>query len=334
VVGSNISPEVYLRQEPDVVAGNPKMVMGRSSLMKFLACPHKWLKSVQDDSESLRWGNVIDCALLTPESFQRRFVVAPETYPAAKGEEKPWNFNATYCKGWRSDRESEGFSVIKSSDMAEANAAVKAMEENDFAVELLKSSGKQTMLVGEYHDEATGIVVPLKALLDFEPVKEIVDGFDLKPSPFARYLGDLKTTESAAPRAFEKSIYTYNYDAQAWLSLTLYNAATGERRDGWQFIIQENSAPFETPDRHPAIYEGGEFMQTGEAKVMRALKLYCQCLKTGIWPSYPLGSRMKIGNSAYVANPEPWMLKQIVEGMDEIVIPSEQPKAETNDVIP
>lgn len=320
IVGDNIQPEVYLRQEPGIQRGNPAMVMSRSSLMDFMACPHRWLTSPDKDSEAMEWGSLIDTIALSPGSFAKKYKVAPATYTSDKGEEKDWNYNAKFCKNWRDDKKAQGFDVIKQSEFDEAQAALTAIESNDFVIEVLKNSRKQVMVIGQYVDETTKLVIPLKCLIDIEPNIG---------SEWERYLSDFKTTASAHPRLFEKSVFNFNYDAQGFMFMELHNAATGIKegqpgyRDSFQWIIQESSAPFEVPTIHPAMYAYGDFYEIGKAKVLRALKLYCRCLKTGVWPSYDPAPRVLIGGHSYIAQPEPWMLKATVEGMAAFVEPPE-----------
>lgn len=301
IIGSDIDVETYLRQEPDVNKGDPKFVMQRSELIRFFDNPNKWLKSSNDGGN--KFGELLDCILLTPEKFEKQFAVAPKEYacePTKKDprEFKPWNFQATVCKDWREEMESRGLKVVKSNEIDEVRSAEKIFLENPFCADLLAASDKQVMVVGEYHDHKTGIVVPVKSLLDFAPRKD---------SQFKNVLGDLKTTESAKPSKFEWSIFNYGYDAQAYLNMELFNQATGEERDTWQFLIQENTAPFHCPERQPWLT--ADFLQIGMMKVLNALEYYSWCIANDSWPGYPTENRMAFG-TGYGAGVWPNMMEK------------------------
>lgn len=322
IVGHDISNATYIRQEPGVERGNPVMVMSRSSLSRFCECPSKWKKSKEEEAtDSMEFGTLLDTALLAPDKFEELYVVAPATYTNDKMEEKDWNYNAKFCKAWRDERESKGKKVIKQTEMDELEVALKSVSENPFMKGLLGSANckKQVMIVGWYEDEATGLKIPMKCLIDVVPNKG---------TSWSRYLADLKTTRSANPHSFEKDVDGSWYDAQAWLFLEMLNAANGaldikhpDHRDSFQWALCENTPPFEVPDRHPAIYEDGEFMELGKAKILRALKQYCQCLKTGHWPSYNPSPRLLIGEHSYVAQPKPWMLAAGNDQIPDLVVP-------------
>lgn len=327
VVGDNIPPEVYMRQEPGVERGSAGFVMGRSSLMDFLPCPRRWKNGgVEKSSSSLDWGTNIDSAILTPDSFTEKFTIAPETYPASDGSNKPWTRQAKFCKEWEAKRNAAGITVLKQDEYDEVQQALSAFQRNTFAMDILKASKKQVMVIGFYCDESTGLQIPVKCLIDFQPVT-------------GRMLGDYKSSQSAAPGSFEGSIFEYAYDVQAWLSLQLWNTATGEHRDGWQFLVQENKPPFEMPDVQPAIYEGGSFMELGNARGIRALKLYAQCVKTGVWLSYGMGGRLRINDSVYVADTAEWMNRKTLEAFESVtepkaVKPSDLPPDDTQGITP
>jgi hypothetical protein len=150
------------------------------------------------------------------------------------------------------------------------------------------------MATASYQDEETGIVVPLKILIDLLPGKD---------SQWSGTIVDFKTTESAALRKWRSKVYQFNYDAQAAFYLDVWNATTGEDRQDFRNIVQESYAPYQTEKR----LTSQEFLEIGRSKYMKALALYCACLKSNLWPGYDSDCRTIDGWQ--LTEPEPWMVQ-------------------------
>ncbi len=311
IQSSDCTPDNYRQYGNRWKRGEKLFVMSRSELMAFSECPHKWLSGVEgDDTKSTEWGSLIDCLVLTPNQFESRYAVAPEAYPWTKAptkadprpqpELKPWNWNADYCKDWRAAQ--GGKIVIKPDLLATARDAVYTLTENENVAELLIRCRKSVFVTADYHDKATGLVIPVKILLDLVPD-------EIHPR-FGKSLADLKTAVSAKPSDFERAIFDHNYDAQAALYTDIYVAATGEDRCEWLFALQENQEPFEVADPMPAL--SSEFLDLGRMKYKHALEFYARCLAENHFPSYSAGSRLTV-DGRYFSEPSPWMISTAVE---------------------
>jgi len=302
VIGDGITYKQYssqpMKDKVPAKRGDKEFIMSRGELMEFAHCPSRWRAGFNSDpTPATDWGSVVDCLALTPDQFEKRYAVASATYYDEKsGKDKPWNWVATHCKNWRDEKEHDGFEIVKSETFEQAKIAVAKLMANKFIADLFACSKRQVMVTGEYHDEATKLVIPVRCLIDLVP--------DHLSRSYGNMLSDLKTARDAAPRHFEKAIFEFDYDVQAWLSLALYNLATGEYRNGWQLVIQENIEPFETPEFQPFL--STEYLQIGEARLAAALKFYAQCLAHNAWPSYaPPPGRLIIG-CTYAAAPPIW----------------------------
>lgn len=276
--------------------GDTDYVMTRSSLMDFVVCPERWINGYEGgESKSTEWGNLIDCMVLTPLQFGSRYVIIPKTYPDSKtGEPKEWNFNAAYCKKWRADH--AGKQAIKRELEQEACEATKRLL-NDIRVrDMLSGEGTKTQVwvKGIYVDPETNMEVPIQSLIDIVPS---VDG------KYGRGLADLKTTQSAHTKAWQKSVHKFNYDAQAAISMDLWNKATAEDRTDWFHVVQESYAPYQVGRKLLSC----EFIEQGRTRASEALKKYCQCLKTGKWPDYEDDHRNTMDGWTIV-QPESWMV--------------------------
>lgn len=110
---------------------------------------------------------------------------------------------------------------------------------------------------------------------------------DWTPDQDGRYVDDAKSTAgSARPRNWIRSqLYAMGYDIQAaWYLRGL--RAVGRKPVGFRFVIVENYPPFalSVVTLDPAA------MALAERKVERALGIWRECMRTGVWPGY--GQRM------------------------------------------
>jgi len=306
LVGFNVDSEAYHRQ--DAERGTPEFAMSPSSLKAFLECPARWKAGYNSpDSDAKDWGNLVDCLALTPAAFKDRYAVKPETYPAPsdharvkKGEIKagdplPWNANAKICEAWESDVEKRGLEPLSARVAKEATIAASCLVDDEKIRSFLEASDRQALIVGEWVDDdrgGTGLVIPVRCLIDLAPWKE---------SEFSDCLGDLKTGRSAGVIAFGKFAFQMGYHIQAAFDLDLWNAAHGENRTTWCFIVQESYPPYQTGRR---IFSQ-EAIECGRRKYTAALELYAKCLKSGVWPGYDDTDEAAQGWS--VIHPPPWL---------------------------
>lgn len=93
---------------------------------------------------------------------------------------------------------------------------------------------------------------------------------------------DLKTTEDASPRGFQKSVATWRYFVQASFYLDGVQAATGTRPDQFIFICVEKKPPYAV-----AVYAAdAEMIAAGAAAAARDLEVLATCKAANAWPGY------------------------------------------------
>lgn len=92
---------------------------------------------------------------------------------------------------------------------------------------------------------------------------------------------DVKSTASAHPEDFARSVVNYGYHAQeAWYSDG--HRANGRPVEGFVFLAWEKKAPFVT-----ARYElPPSIVAEGRAICRKALATYADCTRTDTWPGY------------------------------------------------
>lgn len=290
IVKANSDPDLYHQQEDGIERGNPDYVMTRSSLMAFRSCPAKWRAGwIPKDTEATEWGSMQDCRVLTPDRFSQRYILTPKTCKATKtmscvregeaqvGDDIEWNPQAGECKAWKRDQEKRGLIVLSAAEKGESDLALGILFADTRIKTLINCSQKQVLVTGEYEDKETGLVIPVKCLIDLVPDKD---------SDYGKTVADFKTCRSAHPHTWNKAVDEYGYDAQASMILDLYTAATGEDRCQFVHVLQENTHPWQTGRRMLSM----EFVALGRLKTTEALKRYCQCLSTQSWPDWDIES--------------------------------------------
>lgn len=90
---------------------------------------------------------------------------------------------------------------------------------------------------------------------------------------------DLKTTTSAIPADFTRSVTSYGYDLQAEWYRTIHQLTTGTRPDFIHVVVEKKP-----PYLLSVIRLGPLFTTTGATKVRAALDTYSTCTHTGTWP--------------------------------------------------
>ena len=333
LAGKGVSPDAY--HDHNIQRGEREHPVSPSMLKAFAHCPSRWIHGyVSPDSQSKDFGNLLDTLVLTPELFGKRYAVEPSEYTNEKGEKKPWHNGAKVCKEWQLDQIAKGLIITNDVAIAEARLATQRIIDDEILSGFIAASDRQVLVEGEWLDEKTGIVLPVRCLLDLAPRPD---------TEFATCLGDLKSSRSAAIQAFQRDVFKFGYHIQAAFDLDIFNAATGEQRGKWCIVVQENFQPFEIGRRmmvdvEPGTQpESGNMINLGRSQYRRILENYCWCLANEKWPSYDDTDESSGGWTAIAA--EPWMEGQVLfeprfstdDSEDEEPPAPEDPKG---DVIP
>lgn len=277
VISSEVNPREYHSVKPS--RGDPTYPVSPSMLSDFALCPEAWMKGFQrDPSVALAWGNLVDCLYLTPEQFENVYALHPETYINADGERKKWRNDSRIkeVRLWR--EENAGKEPIDNDTVSEAWTAVKRLHEDKVIWGLRSDSKTQVYVAGEWSDEKTGLVIPVRCLIDLVPDRA---------GAFGDCLADVKTCRSARHKRFLFAVHDFGYILQACFDLDLYNAATQENRATWLWILSESRPPYQPGRRMMSrAYRDPQQMSIGTASYQSALSRYCACLKSGVWPGY------------------------------------------------
>ncbi len=299
-----------------VKRGDPAFVMSSSSLRAFLVCNSRWRDGYDSpDSKAKLFGSLVDCLLMTPDEFQNRYPVHPDTYKNDKGEVKPWNANGKACKEWLEscDEHQEPISR-KTFNLIER--AVANIKKDEIIAGWVEACDTQVWLEAVWQDKATGLEVPVRALVDFVPRQDSI---------YRNNLGDLKCIRTASLGAFKKQVYQLGWHFQAALYLDLFVEATKEDRQSYCFIGVENFEPFQAYRRLLSL----DFIDFGRQAYIRALERYAKCLKSGVWPAYDDNKEAEAYGGWSLVEPESWM--NYTEESDQMAYSHEQAMEEQDE---
>lgn len=276
----NTKPTDYHAIGAEIKKGDPAFVMSRSQLADYGRCARKWIRSVKRDStKAMDWGSMMDTMLFTPDEFERVFSIAPATYPVAKPTakdprtEKPWTMKASYCQEWAEAEEAAGKTVISEETSRRGGEALEILMADDVIREVRKNSDVQVQALVEWHCPHTGLVIPVKVLLDMAGHPN---------GPYGSLLSDFKTTNDASPDEWVKAVFNQEHYYQAAFYLDAYNAATGLTYDMFANLVQESAYPYETARR----LIDDTFVELGRQRYRSDFLRYCMSLKENLWPGY------------------------------------------------
>lgn len=328
VIGSDRDPEKYHQQDACAMhngiatrykRGNLNYRMSRSDLMEFARCPHRWVCGYsRKDSGATDWGSLMDRLLLDEEGFGK-VVLPPAEYPSITTtkkhgdvtEMKPWcGRKSKWGAAWIDEQEKNGFIVTNRAELDECESAIANIRGDESIAKLLAGASNQVEVRADYVDRETGVVVPVKCLIDVVPVGG---------GAFASSLADFKTARCGALRSWGRFVYGFGYHVQAAMYLDLWNSGNvakveGERED-WKIFGCESERPYEPFKRTLSQ----EFIQLGRVSYQNALRRYAKCLATNSWPGYDVNAPAPYQGFS-LTEPEPWMLtpENVFEELPEL----------------
>lgn len=163
-----------------------------------------------------------------------------------------------------------GKTPMLTKDYGPVEAMAEAVLAHPLAKALLEKPGKPEQSLFA-QDPTTGVW--LRARIDY-----LHD-----PTEGRRTIGvDLKTAVSADPRRFRKAVVDHGYDVQDAFYQHVLRLARGDEDTAFVFIAVEK----EPPHLVSVIELVGEFTDTGERQMRRAIETYKRCTETGEWPGY------------------------------------------------
>lgn len=202
-------------------------------------CPKKfghWLRSRKDEtkSDALITGSAVDCLILEPEAFEKKFIVLPDDAP-----KKPTSASrSAFAKG--SKQKPEIIESIRWWDAFEKKAGGKDILDAGWHAEIVRMAhavmgSELTADVFQYCKKRV-----LQAELNGIPCKGEVDLF----SDQTEYVFDLKTARDASLKPFSKAAWELGYHYQAAFYLKLAQACGLKHKTAFCFVVVENVEPY------------------------------------------------------------------------------------------
>jgi hypothetical protein len=233
--------------------------VSKSHLDKVARSPaHYWASYLdpervpQEPTQAMILGTALHTAVLEPELWDQQFAVPPQAFDrrTKAGKELAQAF----------EQEAAGKLVLSPDDADRIRRMADAVHQHPASRFLLDLPGLREASYF-WTDEETG--VECKCRPDWH-------------STDRRLVVDVKTTEDASPKGFQKSVASWRYHVQAaW-----YQRPLGAEQ--FLFICVEKTSPFCV-----AVYAVTPAMFAAGARAAdRDLALLAECRKTGQWPGY------------------------------------------------
>ena len=231
---------------------------------------HYWAKYIDPNRErkeptpAMKLGTAIHTAVLEPDAFAQRHMVAPIVDRRTKDGKATWD-------RFIAEAEAAGADLISADDFAICQAISHQVRSHPTARKVFANGTAE--LSAYWTDQETGLLC--KCRPDFLGIPLIVD---------------LKSTEDASAEGFAKSAWNYRYWVQAAWYVDGIEQATGQRPEAFVFGAFEKSAPYAC-----AFYFADEAMiDMGRREYRRLLRILADCTAADRWPGYttdvlPLG---------------------------------------------
>ena len=216
-----------------------------------------YLDGPREETDAFRIGHALHTRVLEPDKFKERYAIRPECDRRTKdGKAVYEDFIKTL----------DGKTEITVSEIADIEAMNKVLKSKGFIRNWVEKGQAEVCIV--WQDVQTGLIC--KARLDYyqKTINAIVD---------------LKTTiKTAGYDDVAAYIYRYSYYQKAAWYCDGLKALIGEMPD-FVFMFLEKKPPYECR----AWQASDDIIVAGRKAYRKALQIYAECVKTGVWPGWP-----------------------------------------------
>lgn len=208
-------------------------------------------KAHDDDTPSMAFGRAFHTAVLEPAELLNRYVAKPDVDARTKAGKAALAALPTN-KEW-----------LSAEDMARISGMERAIRGHKTARELLAG--------------CFAVEQSLTWEMGGLPCKARLDGLGVE------YVLDLKSTQDASKRAFERSLWNFAYHIQGAFYKEAALANGFNKVNQFIHIAVESSAPYGV-----AVYRMDEgYIEAALEQISEAMEIHRRCVKSGEWPSYP-----------------------------------------------
>lgn len=218
-----------------------------------LYCRYR-IDNPEEESRALVVGSALHTALLEPHLFDGQYCQRP-----------PGHGGSNAFKEAKALLEEQGFILLSDDEWQMVHGIVESARRH--------ATAKLVM------DAMVGIEVSAIAAMQGTCVKIRPDIVCERAG--LRFLVNLKTAISAAPRDFERAVYNFGYHRSAALVMDAFDALK-KPADHHLFLVCEKEPPYQV-----AVYDIDEpSLTVGRDDYKAALARYVECEQSGEWPSY------------------------------------------------
>lgn len=238
---------------------------------------HYWSKYLDPNRErpeptpAMVLGSAVHSAILEPDVFPTEYTTVPENAPnrptaAQRNAKNPSTGTLLAIDYWDEfEAANKGKVILSPGDYSFCLQMRDAVNRHPLASRIL-GSGKAEQSFFAIDDE-TGELV--KCRTDWLADNGLI--------------ADVKTTESASPANFGKSVANFRYYVQAAFYSDILQQLYGEAPPAFVFLAVEKTPPFAV-----AVYFATpEQIELGREYYRKDLNLIAECKRTGNWPGYP-----------------------------------------------
>jgi len=223
-----------------------KIKAASCSLLKRLECPVKAFIPFKATA-AMQLGTLVHCAVLEPDEFNSRYVVAPKVNKRTNAGKAEW---ALFVE------DNKDKTVITMEDSDTAHYIAECVMAHPAASGLL--TGGDAERVFQWNDENTGVACKAKA--DYVKGNIIVD---------------LKTALDASPTGFSRACANFGYHTQD------AHYSNGSQCDQFVFVVVETSYPFVV-----SVYElESDAKEIGKRSIENAINRYVELNTFDDWDS-------------------------------------------------
>jgi hypothetical protein len=248
--------------EMDMDAYHEHPAISKTNLYRFWKCatPAHYLAYEEPEKDHLNFGSVVHMAVLEPDLYNEKVVVAPvEVLNKAGGRSgKKWT-------EWKEYQDQAGKSILTPDEKKAVEFMLESIARNSEAKDLL--SGKYSEVSFFWNDFDTRH--EMKCRPDHLPGNEIIV--------------DLKTAVSAEPQWFGKQAANLKYHWSAAITTQGITECTQVKHTDYRFVVVEKDPPYGV-----AVYQCmAEDIDLAKMQMYNVKERLVECLTKDEWPCYP-----------------------------------------------